>query len=271
MEEFLRRSQATPVSLSVSFSESTRGNARDVAGMISQHLYHIRNLKIDTGLLKDVASILLSLREAAPALETVELDNWPEVVRNMSMRSSSLPRDLLRCTAPRLHSLKIQEFYLPWSSLVFSTLVELKISGLFLDHADPALPAEDLRQFFGALSRMPALESLVLKAGLPSLGTASQRTCFPFVTLPNLRWLFLRDDVLKCAIVLKHLVLPPTAKQAVYGFCTSDDHNGDRSEIILPWLRSHIAALPRIHVLDFTGLQDDFNVVAYGASVEDPF
>ncbi|KAA1474153.1 hypothetical protein DENSPDRAFT_840713 [Dentipellis sp. KUC8613] len=252
-EEFLCRSQMTGVSFL--YASYTHRGKLDIARVMAEHLSHIQMLHIYTSAGEDDPSILLSLRRDAPMLKKAELI-YTSGYRAADVASTpQLPADLFNNHAPGLRHLEVERFRFAWSSQVFNCLVHLVIkmdvrqeSPLFVE---PGAEAQDLRDFFGALSRMPALEFLELRDALPPLPTDAmpRSTYFPPVSLPNLRTLDLKDYALKCAIVINHLVIPPTTEK-LFG-CKLDYVHRRASELIGPWISTQIDTSSSIGILQF--------------------
>ncbi|TFY72394.1 hypothetical protein EVG20_g633 [Dentipellis fragilis] len=262
--EFLRRAQSAPILFKYNMyacNRSAKRSMADVADIVKNHLYHIQELH----LLADMKDSQFLTGEA-PVLERVVLLDQPPN-RKYTGQLLSLPTNLFSCNAPRLRELDISRFNFAWPSLaLFGGLVELAITQpghgnptwrLF---AEPPAALRGFQEFVGALSRMPALESLSIDSAVPllPLGSTSHTMHAPVATLPNLRTFYLGDHVLKCAVAMNHICMPSITAQEV--ICTGDDDSERSSEAMIPWFTSLFSDLVPVRVLQIGDWTNGFNI-----------
>ncbi|TFY72395.1 hypothetical protein EVG20_g630 [Dentipellis fragilis] len=269
MNELFTRSRMTPISFKCESWPPRKMDERDVVGVVTQHLPHMRELVI-TGKSKHLPLISSSLRRAAPVLEKATLvDETRPSDGRCDPRLQTLPMDLFGQIAPRLHDLEIRRFNfaMTWSSLVFSNMVNLSLSRWdddFVVVAENESGEQGFHQFLGALSRMPKLEILRLSSVMPPLpdGVTTQSSFAPLVSLPNLHTFELGDQILKCVVALQLITIPLSTKCHIT--CALDRGHECGSELILPWLASRFSALPPIRVLERPKYQEHSHFLTTG-------
>uniref|UniRef100_A0A4Y9XWP3 F-box domain-containing protein n=1 Tax=Dentipellis fragilis TaxID=205917 RepID=A0A4Y9XWP3_9AGAM len=260
MKEFVHRSRMAPITVEYS---SDQGARTTVAEMLMQHLPRVQELYLHAEY-EDAVTIAPSLHCAAPLLEEAQLVCVREPDDGMPL--PSLPVDLFAHTAPRLRLLRISRFNFLWSSLDFRSISELYFIRHMSDFAGPEFHADqfDLADVIAALSRMPVLEVLRLERVLPYIpldaSSTSQETFAPAVTLPKLRVFRLIDNILECASLLKHIIMPPTAVHHIN--CKLYLGEGCDVKHILPWLTS-LSALSTIRALSVEEFSYGFGVAAW--------
>ncbi|TFY52591.1 hypothetical protein EVG20_g10488 [Dentipellis fragilis] len=253
-DTYLQRSRMYPVVLSSNTQSGTLRPlleaGRAVAGMIKQHMCHIRKFSIVATTVKGGLSISPSLSAAAPVLEDASF--------TLSLESSYrrsvvlLPLDLFGHVAPRLRSLQIQGCNFSWPSLAFESLIHLYVlPRLHYSHVGPVsvhpppcktgFEAEGIQPFLDALSRMPALKTLDLQDAVPCLQVPQSTVNVhgPPISLPNLQFLGLVDDVDHCFFAPMNITIPPTVDINIT--CRLNTAFGLGSSVLLPWLTSSTA------------------------------
>ncbi|TFY58188.1 hypothetical protein EVG20_g8251 [Dentipellis fragilis] len=253
IEEFLLRSRMASISLDVETSVSRTMARLDVAQVITQHLYRMRKLRIWAEDYEGAILLLPSLRREAPVLETISLCNDLDSKSNQDRSTTEplplLPPDLFDYISPRLSCVNLTYFNFSWSSPIFSNLTHLSVNRSAPDHcvASPAARPSELDSgshgfglFLDALSRMPGLQTLELYFALPPLPSdaTSQISHTPVITLALLRNIDLQDNILECAVALKHVVIPSTATKCIT--CNLDPAKRRWTDLILPWCTSEI-------------------------------
>ncbi|TFY56150.1 hypothetical protein EVG20_g9040 [Dentipellis fragilis] len=227
----------------------------DFASLFQQHFSRMKMVQV-AGTANDFTLIMPAFRMAAPALESFSL-------HTITGRDPLLPADLFNQIAPRLRCMSVSHFGFLWSSLTFSSLVELSVSGMPDDNIESTSEHQTFEQFLLALTKMPALWELSLSHALPPLpaDTASDPTYLPYVTLPQLDTFQLDDeDPLKCMVTLKHIVTPSTTSHEVtLRYLAASRHDiGQASS----WFISRVGALPSgLSSLTIQAQQMKFEVV----------
>ncbi|KAA1469458.1 hypothetical protein DENSPDRAFT_848903 [Dentipellis sp. KUC8613] len=234
-DAMLSRSRAVPISMTIRrfghTSTTPDREQQDTMYVISRHLERTRHLHLSVPP-DDWEPIIPLLCHRAPVLEDVRL------VVGDAGSSLHLPSGIFGQHAPNLHRLNVFGWHISWSALTFN-LVELRL-GRIRDGAAQRHPLRDFREFLDAMQRLPMLEVLELECVLPTLpSTVTLETPYgPVINLPRLKSLKLYDDILACALALKHLSLPSTAEQAIQ--CQLDETAEGHVEFIFPWLDSRL-------------------------------
>ncbi|KAA1478984.1 hypothetical protein DENSPDRAFT_845982 [Dentipellis sp. KUC8613] len=156
-----------------------------------------------------------------------------------------LPSHIFGRDAPRLRCLRLSGWRISWPALTFN-LTELR-----LEKGQPD-PQATYEEFLSALRRFPALEVLSLSDIIPPLPpSATLDTSFgSAVTLSTLRYLTLRDDMLVCALTLKHLSVPLATEQTIE--CSPSEVFSRSIDLMFPWLDSRldISSVNKLSILD---------------------
>ncbi|TFY58183.1 hypothetical protein EVG20_g8245 [Dentipellis fragilis] len=263
-EEFLRHSRMAPISFVYPTVDTTYGKADiDVVDVITRHMCHMQELDITVSEEKseDMASIISALRRPAPLLEEA-------YIYNTGLLAPTLPEDIFAHATPRLRYLNIWSFNVAWSSLDFSSLIQLHVGA----HS-PDFGPQGLGYFLAALSRMPALEVLELHYAVSSLLCSSSPTSYTDpVACPKLRRFILKDVIIARAVALKHVVINSTTMVDIECIpdITGNEHGSDH---ILPWLTSYISVQHTTPHLKITCQPNGFKISIPGglvASIQQP-
>ncbi|TFY65305.1 hypothetical protein EVG20_g5649 [Dentipellis fragilis] len=235
-DETLRRSETAPISIKWGGYNPymTPDDAQDMPNILVRHLEHTKELSLSADA-EDWAPLIPPLCGDAPLLERAAL-----ITSTNLDRLPSLPSDLFGQHSPRLRRLHLRGWIMSWSPLTMNfNLTHLKVE---LDYGNPRDFASDFTDFLRVIGKLQSLESLVLVHSMPILfsTTMLQESYSPNVTihLPKLRNLVISDDILACAVFLKHTVIPSTATHQIHCYLT-----GKPIEHILPWVNSKIVSV----------------------------
>jgi hypothetical protein len=186
--EMLRRSGISP--LVVKLDYPPYDVLPEAVNLALSHLYRIRVLHI-TASSESCQRLLTVLNDPAPILESLYL----------SRQSTPFPPPLLckfQGATPRLRRLSIYELDVPWDSPLLRNLTHLEIrNSTFI----PSLP-----EFLDALSRCPALETLIISRSLPR--TRENNQVQAPVSLPQLSHLHLEGDISNCDLAIRSISFP---------------------------------------------------------------
>ncbi|KAJ7616543.1 hypothetical protein FB45DRAFT_230222 [Roridomyces roridus] len=227
----LDRSGAAPLTLDVKSI-----NADFDPHTLLQHAERIRDLEI-SGEAMYVIQFTHSLStHQLPLLRNVKLDStykWDVIPEDSP---NALPDALFDGRAPHLIELDLRQAPLNWSLLCGLTKLSLESAP---DTVQPPL------SILSVLEASPALTDLKLNLVLTSGMFIATR---PAVTLPLLEFVWIREPVELCTELLRHLVIPPTTRLAVYGL--GIDTGRDIGELLV-LVRKHIRqpASPAIRCL----------------------
>ncbi|KAK7058665.1 hypothetical protein VNI00_002301 [Paramarasmius palmivorus] len=193
--EMLRRARNTPLHIKAALHRPLIAVREPLLEAI-QNVSRIASLHIAASHNQLVGEIIPLLGKPAPKLQALYLETYGGTV--------VLPEQFLQDEAPRLRSLELFNVHIPWNSRLLSDLTTLSIAGN-LD--DTMLPSAS--HFMNVLRNMPALEVLALEESVPNISTAA-RESLPTLTLPNLRRLTLRSNILSCTTLVDKLIFPST-------------------------------------------------------------
>ncbi|TFK21600.1 hypothetical protein FA15DRAFT_645343 [Coprinopsis marcescibilis] len=199
-QAFLERSKQTDLSLNVwkrvgTFPSEIEALLRDVLG---KQAHRLRSLKFkgDSTFVEN----LLKIPTSAPNLEflAVEQGGYYDHI--------NLDSSVLKEGAPRLRELRLRNSSISWTSPLLAGLTSLHIS----TNVGASTQAPTSEQFIQAVNNMPYLKSLELETCLPTPDSFSPH--LKPAPLTSLQDLSLKGSFVGCAVALKCLQLPTTAK-----------------------------------------------------------
>ncbi|KAJ7149646.1 hypothetical protein C8R46DRAFT_1198654 [Mycena filopes] len=161
-----------------------------------------------------------------PMLASLGLEAKQQGVRDPPGLVADLPAIVLDGSMPKLKELKLTLINLPWRSVRGLESLSLTKSN---DSGAPVLQTLDM--LFSMLELCPQLQTLKLEEVIPNELDYDG----PQISLPNLTSIYLRDHVLLCWVVLKHLTFPLDAQVRLYALGLRT--GADAREILVPMSR----------------------------------
>ncbi|KAJ6564731.1 hypothetical protein B0H19DRAFT_1141815 [Mycena capillaripes] len=207
------------------------------AVLILQHAERLLELHL-SGEAKYVLGFMNSLPgHSFPLLRSVMLHpsyKWEDVPEGVS---TTLPDALFDGRAPCLTELNLSRVPLNWSLLrQIHSLSLNRALHLELTQTDPSAQADSFAKILSVLKASPTLTYLKLGRVISSQNPLQS---YPAVTLPLLDFLWIQDDVEFCDLLLRHVIIPPTARLSVYGLGIRS--GADIADFLIP-LRKHVRA-----------------------------
>ncbi|KAJ7238259.1 hypothetical protein B0H12DRAFT_98813 [Mycena haematopus] len=195
----LKRSGAAPLTLKTKFPESSSY----YIDAILEHSERIRDLQLG-GESQQVHELIAKLTDYKfPLLFSLSLDASLYLDRLPEDLVRDLPEALLVSGLPSLRELTLNTIAFPWTSL--SGLTELALTEC---HDSSTTLPQTFHGLLDMLASCPQLHTLKLEIIIPP---PLPDQLYATVELPALTWLYLRDPVISCELLLNHLRIPATA------------------------------------------------------------
>ncbi|TFY74223.1 hypothetical protein EWM64_g9789 [Hericium alpestre] len=200
-EAMICRAKSAPLSIHLAYCHS------DVK-FVAQHAFHIHELRL-LGL-RQTDLIQQLLTSPAPILEHLSL-------QSPAHTTVILPADIFAGNTPSLHHIALDGVLFLWSASIFRNLTYLRVdpshgsgTSINLRHeSDTALQYDHL---FGALARMPPLQTLDLAYCLPSRSHSQHPIGHTHTALPCLELLSLAGTLIECVDVANYLRIPSSSR-----------------------------------------------------------
>ncbi|KAJ7149649.1 hypothetical protein C8R46DRAFT_1358718 [Mycena filopes] len=200
----------SPYYIDIVLDHSARIAALDLSGE-TQHIHHF---------LAELPN------HRFPMLVSLGLDAKQQGVTDPPGLVADLPAIVLDGSMPKLKELKLALINLPWRSV--RGLESLSLTKCN-DSGGSALQTFDM--LFSMLELCPQLKTLKLEEVFPN----ELDYHGPQISLPNLTSIYLRDHVLLCWMVLRHLTFPLDAHVQLYALALRT--GADAREILVPMSR----------------------------------
>ncbi|KAF7360993.1 F-box domain-containing protein [Mycena sanguinolenta] len=195
----LDRSGAAPLTLKMDLDKSTPYYLE----IILEHSERIRELQLG-GESQQVYKLIGRLTSYKfPILSSLSLDASRHLDQLQEDIVRDIPEAILCGGLPSLRELKLDSIGFPWTSLSGLTILALTSC---LDSS--ATSARTFHGLLDMLSSCPQLQTLRLEITIPP---PLPDQLYATVELSALAWLFLRERVVSCEMLLNHLRIPPTA------------------------------------------------------------
>ncbi|KAI0058004.1 hypothetical protein BV25DRAFT_1325743 [Artomyces pyxidatus] len=250
----LERSKSVPISVSRGvFSEVTTlgGTPQDwrlesIIEVVSKHHSHLGQLQLtgDSNIVPVVAKLLSS---STPVLQSLDLQintEWDDVRNTIP----TPPFESVVTSAPQLRFIVMTRCQPSWAYPLPYPLTHLEIrlptAAMRLGVGDPGVTAVSPLAFdniVASLRNMPGLKTLILEHCLPSRPSVPPDSSSQLVALPELATLVLGGKTVDCFNIVQSIQIPPTTKVALSMACMVSGGRGEECEIVLPFIKAHLA------------------------------
>ncbi|KAF8216437.1 hypothetical protein K438DRAFT_1797199 [Mycena galopus ATCC 62051] len=170
---------------------------------------------------RGMKNLHLALKESA-GIHTLDIEGPPEIldqvlqnldatfVRTLSLfvpweqmpKAIPYPGPSFQLNAPRLRTLSLSNFVIPWDATVFNSLTHLRL------HLQDATFAPSMTQILAMLASSPMLTELNLLHAIETSSRLHEHEPIGVVPLPHLAVFLLDDDILNHIFVLRHIEVP---------------------------------------------------------------
>ncbi|KAJ7210085.1 hypothetical protein GGX14DRAFT_565874 [Mycena pura] len=235
-------------------------NSSLYAPLLLQHAERLLEVEL-TGMAITVLDFMNSLPNyKLPLLRALNLD--PSYKRDELPEGTSitLPESLFDGRAPRLTQLRLSSIPVNWNIL-------RGLHSLSLKEAFNTNRGDSLANLLSLLEASSPTLTHVKLAGL--LADPLSLQSYSIVSLPVMEFLWIQDNVALCNQLLRHLILPPTARILVYGYGIRS--GPDIADLLVP-IRKHVRspAATTLRCLQFNssdsrGTPANFMVCAFTA------
>ena len=200
----LARAKMAPLHLEVETIKWNKAKFKAFKEQINAHMHHIRHLGMTVK--PNHLKMFGQLVSSAPSLQLLSICNQEPLFVILPV---IIPDTLFNGVAPNLTYLVLYNCGIRWQSPLLKGLRDLELFSF------PARARTTLHSWLRALKRMPQLESLVLRRGVPCDLVVLSEGLKLTVDLPSLTELSILGSVSECAVVLAHLVLPALTRLCI--------------------------------------------------------